>query len=110
MDESKFNRQITLRSYGFNCDCIACEKNFPTFERENDGPLVEYAGANYYNNVELFINNELTPTIAKRLIKEYFSFMIEKSKSGSYAKDYFMLHKSVLLCLDVIATNEEKIP
>lgn len=112
LNETKENRQEYLKNYGFNCDCIACEKNFPMLEDlTKEGPLIEYSNDAYRNVFCLFHENNLTLSIAKKFLQEYLTILNEASKPNLYViKDYGLLIECLITCLTLIATYGEKIP
>jgi hypothetical protein len=111
MDEPKWKRNESLQKYGFNCECIACVKNFPTYSNFcNDGPFLENAKESYMKLNDLYYKNKLTPTFAKKTLQELLLILNSKSKKDSYAKDYEALSDGILTCFLAIAANGEKIP
>lgn len=111
MEQSKDERKKYFQYYGFDCDCIACEKNFPTYNNfPIEGTMLKYANENYLQILVLTLKNKMTPTFAMEFLREHLMILNAKSKTDSYAKDYDKLIRCVMNCLCFLASYGPKIP
>lgn len=111
MNQTKTIRHKMLKYRGFDCDCYACKKNLPVYEKcLNQGSLYEYAKTNNKMILTMLDDGELTVELAKKYLVEYFAVLNKKSKSEWYSCDYAEIVQCIVSCLLVVSANQKLIP
>lgn len=96
--QSKLERQhILLNSYGFVCDCIACENNFPVFDRLRSFDKATLKAAKRGKDELIYMNG----IQAKKRFNEYCRIIQIRHGKAFPSADIVLLQECLLQCLSI---------
>lgn len=104
------DRQGKMFPYGFQCDCDACEKNYPTLmENSEEGQFYDLAKS-YVFEFDDENSAAMTLSRAKTLLKECSDILKEAFEPDAISLDFSLIQGVLINCYNFIANYGEMIP